>query len=36
VDAMLEVALKFGSPAVSQLTVEIALKQGVSKVTPHG
>src|SRR5580692_13071170 len=36
VDTMLEVALEFTSARSTQLTVKIALKEGVSKVTPHG
>jgi hypothetical protein len=35
-DAMLEVALEFGSASSVKLTVEIALKEGVGKFTPHG
>jgi hypothetical protein len=33
---MLEVALEFANARSIQLTVEIALKEGVSKITPHG
>jgi hypothetical protein len=36
VGAMSQVTLEFGSPTVTQLTVEIALKQRVGKVTSHG
>ena len=36
VDAMLEVALEFSSAKSTQLAVEIALKKGIGKVTPHG
>jgi len=34
-DALLEVALEFLSGSGSQLTVEIALKEGLCKPTPH-
>src|SRR5438552_7885616 len=36
VAAVSEVTLEFRSPAATQLTVEIALKQRVGKVTSHG
>src|SRR6202795_3902372 len=36
VDAMPEVALEFGSARGVQFTVEIALKEGIAKVTLHG
>jgi hypothetical protein len=36
VNAMSQVTLEFRSRAVTQLAIEIALKQRVCKVTPHG
>jgi hypothetical protein len=36
VGAMSQVTLEFSSPTATQLTVEIALKQRVGKVTSHG
>jgi hypothetical protein len=35
-DALLEVVLEFRSISNTQLTVEIAMKEGIGKVTPHG
>jgi hypothetical protein len=34
--AISQVTLEFGGSTATQLTVEIALKQRVGKVTPHG
>jgi hypothetical protein len=35
VGAMLEMALTFGRASRTELTVEIALKEGIGKITPH-
>lgn len=34
--AMLKVTLEFGSPTATELTVEIGLKERISKITLHG
>jgi hypothetical protein len=36
VHAMSQVTVEFCGPAVAQLTIEIALKERVGKITPHG